>query len=409
VPPDAIAFRPRGFSPPRRLTPRTGVASLLHLAAGQGSPRFPSPHPCRVSGSEEPKSAATPRDVSRDAAHTLRRTSRVGSRTVSPRPLPPCRCRPPTAHPTSGCRELETPCWCSPLACRRSGHARTSRYGPEARAPKCRALGRPTGQQAARCAGHPYQDGFAGRSDLPESALRRTPTRTSLAADDAVDALRVPRPARTPRRRLLQPPTETSVRVGSAFLIPCGMVPDTTPGSVGLARSRRTLPSSRWTTPACMNALPLRPSAEAMGFRRTQEHRVRPEIPLESSAPSHHRCLSPLLDARRASQRRVRPRRQHAASSRAPKNQRPPACRSTPRPCSTDTFQTPRSVARVEVPDPSMGLVPLRGPMLTADSNERSGRSRCVLPDTGRSRGTLTQRLSGEVVHGRSRGPPWGL
>jgi hypothetical protein len=98
-------FRPRGFAPPQRFSPRESYGSV----APRNRPRVrrvscvPPPH--------RPKTGKR-RDNSRDAVHTLRRFPLISSRTASLRPLPSCRYRParrgrrhepvslPTASPT---------------------------------------------------------------------------------------------------------------------------------------------------------------------------------------------------------------------------------------------------------------------------------------------------------------------
>jgi hypothetical protein len=92
-----IAFRPRGFSPPRRLSPRR---SLGHFAARcrKGFAAFPdAPAPAWPSASsslanKDPRSGRRSGNVvPRNAAHTLRSIPLASSRTASLRPLPSCR------------------------------------------------------------------------------------------------------------------------------------------------------------------------------------------------------------------------------------------------------------------------------------------------------------------------------
>jgi len=85
VPPDDIVFRPRGFSPPRRLAPRGGYRFVAPCCRSWGSPRFPVRVP------EAPEGAPASRPVPRDAVRTLRRVPLTSSRTASLRPLPSCR------------------------------------------------------------------------------------------------------------------------------------------------------------------------------------------------------------------------------------------------------------------------------------------------------------------------------
>jgi hypothetical protein len=84
--PRASTFRPRGFSPPRRFAPRTDRGSIAPRT-GHGVrhvSRFAAP---------DVQARLDLAPVPRDAVHTPRRIPLAGSRTASPRPLPPCRCR----------------------------------------------------------------------------------------------------------------------------------------------------------------------------------------------------------------------------------------------------------------------------------------------------------------------------
>jgi len=79
----ANTFRPRGFSPPRRLTPVPG-SSILQLDAEQGSLCFSAEPPVNQGRNLTNRRLAHPHS----AAHTPRRIPLASSRTVSPRPLP---------------------------------------------------------------------------------------------------------------------------------------------------------------------------------------------------------------------------------------------------------------------------------------------------------------------------------
>ena len=84
-----FAFRPRGFAPPRRFTPRESYGSVA---------------PRNQPGVRRVSCLPPPRDVRRrcsstgcsprDAVHTLRRLPLASSRTTSLWPLPSCRYRP---------------------------------------------------------------------------------------------------------------------------------------------------------------------------------------------------------------------------------------------------------------------------------------------------------------------------
>jgi hypothetical protein len=79
APTEHVPFHPRGFSPPRRFTPArcAQVCCTLHPVVGFGT--------FRVSRAELPRRSSSP-----GSAYTLRSFPLVGSRTASPRPLPPC-------------------------------------------------------------------------------------------------------------------------------------------------------------------------------------------------------------------------------------------------------------------------------------------------------------------------------
>jgi len=80
----ANTFRPRGFSPPRRLTPVPGP-SILQLDTEQGSLCFSAEPPDHNKAETSPdRRLAHPHS----AVHTPRRIPLASSRTVSPRPLP---------------------------------------------------------------------------------------------------------------------------------------------------------------------------------------------------------------------------------------------------------------------------------------------------------------------------------
>jgi hypothetical protein len=73
-------FRPRGFAPPRRFSPREGRGLVASRCRSWGSSRL---------SRRTAQQAARPTRP-RDAVHTPRRIPLASSRTVSPRPLPPC-------------------------------------------------------------------------------------------------------------------------------------------------------------------------------------------------------------------------------------------------------------------------------------------------------------------------------
>ena len=85
-----FAFRPRGFTPPRRFTPHNGARVYCTPQPAGGSPRFWS---CRLQ--RRPRATEVGGDLPRDAVHTLRRVPLVSSRTASLRPLPSCCYRSP--------------------------------------------------------------------------------------------------------------------------------------------------------------------------------------------------------------------------------------------------------------------------------------------------------------------------
>lgn len=76
------AFRPRGFSPPRRFTPRSGCGSIAPRYRSWGSLRF------RIRTRPPPARDGVGWFLSRNALHTLQRVSLMNSRAVSPQPLP---------------------------------------------------------------------------------------------------------------------------------------------------------------------------------------------------------------------------------------------------------------------------------------------------------------------------------
>jgi hypothetical protein len=81
------SFRPRGFSPPRRFTPLTGLGFIAPRNR-IGFVAFPDCAPIK-----KPTEADNPWwtvILSRNAVHTLRRIPLASSRTASLRPLPPC-------------------------------------------------------------------------------------------------------------------------------------------------------------------------------------------------------------------------------------------------------------------------------------------------------------------------------
>lgn len=88
---DSIAFRPRGFAPPRRLAPHQLCRLVASCCRLWGSSRF-----CFLRASRRTSGLA--RSCPRDACRTLRRVFLVDSRTASPRPLPPWRFYPAVRH-----------------------------------------------------------------------------------------------------------------------------------------------------------------------------------------------------------------------------------------------------------------------------------------------------------------------
>lgn len=88
----ADSFRPRGFAPPRRFTPRSKFRACC-IPVPEGVRRVSTPC-CRVPPNL-PKKTGSHSDItafSRCALHTPRRSPPASSRTASLRPLPPRRC-----------------------------------------------------------------------------------------------------------------------------------------------------------------------------------------------------------------------------------------------------------------------------------------------------------------------------
>jgi hypothetical protein len=83
-----LAFRPRGFAPPRRFTPRRSRGSVAPRNRSRVR-RVSCVPPARATRRRLDRTGDTPRD----AVHTLRRFPLVSSRTTSLQPLPSCRYR----------------------------------------------------------------------------------------------------------------------------------------------------------------------------------------------------------------------------------------------------------------------------------------------------------------------------
>jgi len=83
-----LSFRPRGFSPPRRLAPRRRSRVCCAPLPAWGFVAFPGRPTGWCSRKSPPDGGAVPRD----AVRTLRRVPLVNSRAASLRPLPSCRC-----------------------------------------------------------------------------------------------------------------------------------------------------------------------------------------------------------------------------------------------------------------------------------------------------------------------------
>jgi len=79
-------FRPRGFSPPRRVPPLGGRRFVAPCCRSWGSPRFLHGPPYVL-----PKQSMDDPHVPRNVFRTPRRIPLIRSRTMSPWPLPPCR------------------------------------------------------------------------------------------------------------------------------------------------------------------------------------------------------------------------------------------------------------------------------------------------------------------------------
>lgn len=90
VPAEHVTFHPRGFSPPRRLSPARCLQVYCTLHPILGFETFPASLGERIRQSNLP-----------GLAITLRRLPLVGSRAASPRPLPPWRLRRGTPDPLS--------------------------------------------------------------------------------------------------------------------------------------------------------------------------------------------------------------------------------------------------------------------------------------------------------------------
>jgi len=116
-----LAFRPRGFAPPRRFTPRESCGSVAprNRPGVRRVSCVPAVHDAR-------RRRSSPGCSPRDAVHTLRRLPLASSRTTSLWPLPSCRYRParrgsrprpvslPTAARRSGWRTSAIPTRGSP-------------------------------------------------------------------------------------------------------------------------------------------------------------------------------------------------------------------------------------------------------------------------------------------------------
>jgi len=106
----AVSFRPRGFSPPRRLTPCSEPQAYCNLMPARIRHVSRTPHPSCPPGTEAPyQTVRTTLFVPRNAVHTPRRIPLANSRTTSLRPLPSCCFRPPTTFNTEvpSCAWLE--------------------------------------------------------------------------------------------------------------------------------------------------------------------------------------------------------------------------------------------------------------------------------------------------------------
>jgi len=84
--PPRNALRPCGFSPLRRIDPRTTRENIASRSRSWGSSCF-----MRMSGGHLPRQSRHEHRNSHDAFRTLRRIPLVDSRTASPQPLPSCR------------------------------------------------------------------------------------------------------------------------------------------------------------------------------------------------------------------------------------------------------------------------------------------------------------------------------
>jgi hypothetical protein len=202
--PRASTFRPRGFSPPRRFAPRTDRGSIAPRT-GHGVrhvSRFAAP---------DVQARLDLAPVPRDAVHTPRRIPLAGSRTASPRPLPPCRSarerppgRPLRARSAERCEQPPSGCpWRHARPVARKRRSDEAPAGPSA-SPQLLATGSedPPARTIDGCDPTPPKRTLAAH-DIPTTEVTRT-TRSRLARTSS----RIRRDAATSEAREVAPPPE---------------------------------------------------------------------------------------------------------------------------------------------------------------------------------------------------------
>jgi len=94
-----IAFRPRGFSPPRRVSPRRRARACCIPVPDMGFAAFHVRQATGVRGTRGGRLGGSLPEGGNPTGSSQRRPFEgfllVGSRTASPRPVPSCRCAPP--------------------------------------------------------------------------------------------------------------------------------------------------------------------------------------------------------------------------------------------------------------------------------------------------------------------------